>query len=99
MYFVIFTTDRPDREKVRDGERPRHHAYIGDPGLPVRVQVAGPTLDPESETANGSLFIVEAEDTAAAEAFVTDDPYNQAGLFETVVVRPFHWDVGRPDGA
>ncbi len=94
MHFVIFATDRPDHEKVRDGEQPRHHAYIHDPGLPVRLQVAGPTLDPDSETLNGSLFIIEAEDMAAAEAFVADDPYNQAGLFETVVIRPFHWGVG-----
>jgi hypothetical protein len=97
MHFVIFTTDRPDQEKVRDGEQPRHHAYIHDPGLPVRVQVAGPTLDPDSETMNGSRFIIEAEDMAAAEAFVADDPYNQAGLFETVVIRPFHRGVARPD--
>jgi uncharacterized protein YciI len=48
---------------------------------------------------NGSLFIIEAEDIAAAEAFVADDPYNQAGLFETVVIRPFHWEVGLPDEA
>lgn len=94
MHFVIFATDRPDHEKVRDGEQPRHHAYIHDSGLPVRLQVAGPTLDPDSETLNGSLFIIEAEDMAVAEAFVADDPYNQAGLFETVVIRPFHWGVG-----
>ena len=94
MHFVIFTTDRPNHEKVREGERSRHHAYIHDPGLPVRLQVAGPTLDADSEAMNGSLFIIEAEDMAAAEAFVADDPYNQAGLFETVVIRPFHWGVG-----
>jgi uncharacterized protein YciI len=94
MRFVIFTTDRPDHEDVRSGERARHRAYIRDPGLPVRVQVAGPTLDPDSETTTGSLFIIEAEDMAAAESFVADDPYNQAGLFETVVIRPFHWGVG-----
>jgi uncharacterized protein YciI len=91
MHFVIFATDRPDHEKVRNGEQPRHHAYIHDPGLPVRVQVAGPTLDPDSEAMNGSLFIIEADDMAAAEAFVADDPYNQAGLFESIVIRPFHW--------
>ncbi len=97
MYFVIFATDRPDHEKVRTGERPRHHQYIHDPTLPVRPRVAGATLDPDSETMNGSLFIIEAEDVAAAEAFIAEDPYNQAGLFETIIIRPFHWDVGRPD--
>jgi uncharacterized protein YciI len=97
MYFVIFVTDRPDHEEVRASERPRHRQYLRDPGLPVRVRVAGPTLAADSETMNGSLFIIDAEDMAAAEAFVADDPYNQAGLFETIVIRPFHWDVGRPD--
>ena len=99
MYFVIFASDRPDHEQVRAGERPRHHKYIHDPGLPVRLHVAGPTLDPESGTMNGSLFIVEADDLAAAEAFVADDPYNQAGLFETIVVRPFRWNVGQPEAS
>jgi hypothetical protein len=97
MYIVIFATDRPDHGEVRAAERPRHHKYIHDPGLPVRLQVAGPTLDPDSKSINGSLFIIEADGMAAAEAFVADDPYNQAGLFETVVMRPFHWEVGRPD--
>ena len=96
MHFVIFATDRPDHERVREGEQPRHHAYIHDPALPVRVQVAGPTLNADRETFNGSLIIIEADDMAAAEAFVADDPYNQAGLFESVVVRPFHWGAGAP---
>lgn len=97
MHFIIFATDRPDHRKVRDEEQPRHHAYIHDPALPVKVQVAGPTLGPDGETMNGSLFIIDAEDKAAAEAFVADDPYSQAGLFETVVIRPFRWGLGRPD--
>jgi uncharacterized protein YciI len=99
MYFVIFATDRAGSKEVRANERPRHHAYIGDPALPVRVRVAGPTLDADGQTRNGSLFIIEAEDMAAAEAFVADDPYGQAGLFETVVIRPFNWEMGRLDEA
>jgi len=97
MYFAIFATDRPDHAEVRASERPRHRQYLGDPGLPVRVRVAGPTLATDNETMNGSLLIVEAEDFTAVEAFVADDPYSQAGLFETVVIRPFHWVLGQPD--
>ena len=54
----------------------------------IRAQVACPTLDTDSETMNGSLFIIEAKDMVAAETFVTDDPYGQAGLFGTVAIRP-----------
>lgn len=99
MYFVILATDRAGYEKVRAEERPRHHAYIVDPALPVRVRVAGPTLDADGQIRNGSCFIIEAEDMAAAEAFVADDPYSQAGLFETVVIRPFSWESGQPGEA
>lgn len=99
MYFIIFATDRACCKDVRADERPRHHAYIGDPALPVRVRVAGPTLDADGQTRNGSLFIIEAEDMAAAEAFVADDPYGQAGLFETVVIRPFSWETEQPGEA
>jgi uncharacterized protein YciI len=99
MYFVILATDRVGYGKVRAEARPRHHAYIVDPALPVRVRVAGPTFDADSQTRNGSLFVVEAENMAAAEAFVADDPYSQAGLFETIVIRPFNWDAGQPGEA
>ncbi len=97
MYFVIFATDKPGHEEVRAAERPRHLEYIRDPELPVRVRVGGPTLAPDTEAMNGSLLIVEAEDITAVEAFVADDPYCQAGLFETVVIRPFHWGLGQPN--
>jgi uncharacterized protein YciI len=99
MYFLILSTDRADSKDVRVEERPRHHAYIVDPALPVRVQATGSTFDVDGQTRNGSFFIIEAEDMAAAEAFVTDDPYSQAGLFETVAIRPFGWETGQPGKA
>ena len=42
----------------------------------------------------GSLSILEAEDRAAVEAFVADDPYALAGLFATVEVKPWRIAVG-----
>ncbi len=97
MYFAIFCTDLPGHEEVRIAERPRHREYLRDTELPVQVRAAGPTLAADGETMNGSLIIVEAENLAAAEAFSTTDPYSQAGLFESVVIRPFNWVMGRPD--
>ena len=99
MYFVIFATDKADHQEVRAAERPRHRQYIHDPGLPVRVCASGPTLAPDGETMNGSLLVVEADELTAVEAFATNDPFNQAGLFESVVIRPFNWITGRPDDA
>ena len=37
----------------------------------------------------GSLLIMDFADKAEAESFAAGDPYNQAGLFETVTVVPW----------
>jgi uncharacterized protein YciI len=73
---------------VRKANRDAHLAYIKD-GYADKIVAAGPTLDPDLEGMNGSVFIIELEDMAAAEALTANDPYAKAGLFETVVIRPF----------
>jgi uncharacterized protein YciI len=45
-------------------------------------------LDPEGKPC-GSLLVVDVADRRAAETFAAGDPYAQAGLFESVVIRPF----------
>jgi uncharacterized protein YciI len=45
-------------------------------------------LDPAGNPC-GSMLVVEAADRAEAEAFAAADPYAKAGLFESVVIRPF----------
>ncbi len=35
-----------------------------------------------------SLIVAEFDDLAAAQAWAATDPYAQAGLFESVVIRP-----------
>tara|TARA_B100001027_G_C16016363_1_gene219147 strand:- start:3 stop:167 length:165 start_codon:yes stop_codon:yes gene_type:complete len=37
----------------------------------------------------GSLIILEANSLAEAKKFAANDPYNLAGLFESVEIRPF----------
>jgi uncharacterized protein YciI len=37
----------------------------------------------------GSIVFIVAESLADAKAIADNDPYNLAGLFETVTVRPF----------
>ena len=59
---------------------------------------AGPTLDDGGAGMTGSLIIMEFEDGAAAEAFSRDDPYARAGLFESVVVRPWRRVLPVPRG-
>jgi hypothetical protein len=45
----------------------------------------------------GSLIVVEARAVADVEMFASQDPYRQAGLFETWSIRPWNWTTGNPD--
>ena len=38
---------------------------------------------------NGSVFIIEFDAIEDAREFAANDPYAKAGLFESVVIRPF----------
>lgn len=55
----------------------------------------GPTLAADRETWTGSLHIVDLPDEDAVDDFVTQEPYNRAGLFGEHLVRGFENRLGR----
>ena len=71
--------------------RPAHLAYLADRA--AMVKLAGPLLD-DQDAVIGSLLIVEAPDRAAAEAFAAGDPYQVAGVFQSVEARAWRVTVG-----
>jgi uncharacterized protein YciI len=81
--------DKPSRLELRMATRPKHLEYINGPGVKERFVIGGPILSEDRETMLGSFFILEVTDRAAAEAHIEGDPYCKAGLFESVVIRPF----------
>jgi uncharacterized protein len=86
MLFALINTDRPACLDLRLATRPSHLTF-----LEARAQVivnAGALLDDAGKPA-GSLLVIDVPDRAAAQAFAAADPYTQAGLFESTVVRPF----------
>ena len=88
--FVISCLDKPGALALRMAARPAHLEHLSaNPG----VKLAGPFLDQAGEP-TGSLLIVEAEDIGAVRTFADRDPYVQAGLFESVEVRPFRATIG-----
>lgn len=88
--FVLTCIDKPNALEVRLGVRDAHLAYVRGSGL---VKIGGPFLDEQGGMA-GSMLIIEVADLAAARAFSAADPYAQAGLFESVDVRPFKLTLG-----
>lgn len=93
MLFAIFCTDKPDSTAIRAANRALHLDYVR--AVADQVIVAGPTQTEDGQSMNGSLLVMEFADLAAAQTFAKNDPYNQAGLFESVVIRP--WKLVFPE--
>ena len=87
MYFIIYCTDKPSCANLRSTNRPAHVDFLK--RHRDSIFVAGPTLTQDGEGMNGSLLIVDFPDRTGAEAFAATDPYASAGLFESVVIKPW----------
>ena len=97
VYFAVFATDKPDTTALRANTREAHRRHLREPGRhAVSVRFGGPTLSDDGTRMNGTLLIIAAENMDAVNAFLADDPYVRAGLFETVEIRPWHWSLGNP---
>ena len=92
MLYVLVCEDKPDSEALRKSVRSDHLAYIGHHD----VRFGGPILADDETTMIGSMIVLAAEDRAAAQAFADNDPYNLAGLFQSVTIRPFKQAVPPP---
>ncbi len=86
MLFALINTDRPGSLDLRLSTRAAHLNYLD--GQSARIVSGGAMLDASGQPA-GSLLVIDVADRAAAEAFAAADPYAQAGLFESSVIRPF----------
>ncbi|MEZ2353209.1 YciI family protein [Caballeronia sp. RCC_10] len=98
-YFAVFATDKSGMRDVRERVRPLHRMYLRNAASQhgVFVRLGGPTLAPQCDAMNGTLLVVEAEGINDVMAFIGNDPYMQAGLFDRVEVRPWDWSFGNPE--
>jgi uncharacterized protein YciI len=86
MLFALICTDKPASLDLRLATRGQHLAYLET--YRERLAQAGPLLDHDGRPC-GSLLIVDVADRAEAAGFAEADPYARAGLFESVVIRPY----------
>ncbi len=84
MRFAIHCFDLAGALPLRLAHYDAHRAYLAQPS--VKLVTAGPLVADDGETMIGSLFIVEAEDRAAAEAFNRNEPFAKAGIWERVSI-------------
>jgi hypothetical protein len=89
--FVLMCVDHPDGLERRMAVRENHLAYVREHA--AMLKVAGPLLNDAGEMA-GSMFVLEAPDRAAVEAFTAADPYRLANVFERTEIHPWRISVG-----
>ena len=88
--FIMICRDKPGHLELRQQTRDAHLAYIAETGV---VAQAGPLLD-DDEQMCGSLLVLDVPDIDAARAWGAQDPYFQAGLFDSVTVERWKKVIG-----
>ena len=94
MLYVIYAEDNADSLEKRLAVRPAHLArlqLLRDEG---RLLTAGPmpaveSNDPGAAGFTGSTVIAEFTSQEEAQAWADADPYNAAGVYKTVAIKPY----------
>lgn len=92
--YCVMCIDKPDSGALRQENRPAHLEYVVSQDY---VKMGGPLVGDDGETMIGSLLLLDVDNRAAAQAFVDNDPYHKAGLFERIEVQRFKHLLGGLD--
>ena len=94
MLYAIIAEDAPDSLDKRLATRPAHLARLNTLLEQGRLILAGPhpaidTTEPGEAGFSGSLIVAEFTSLEDAQAWAADDPYQHAGVYASVTVKPF----------
>ena len=94
MLYVIVAEDEPDSLSQRLQTRPAHIERLQSLIDEERLFVAGPnpaidSEDPGQAGFTGSVIIAEFASLNEAKQWAENDPYAKAGVYQSVVVKPF----------
>ena len=94
MFYAIIATDIDNSLEKRLAARPAHLERLNALLDEGRLILAGPhpaidTEDPGEAGFSGSLIVAEFNSLEDAQAWAADDPYQQAGVYASVTVKPF----------
>ncbi len=60
----------------------------------IKIVMSGPLQSDDGEIMTGSLFLLEAADRAAVEAFVAENPFTKHNVWGEVSIRRFYRRAG-----
>lgn len=94
MLYMINGIDVPGSLDKRLSVREKHLQRLNELQDQGRLILAGPnpaidSNDPGDAGFSGSLIVAEFESLQAAEQWAGDDPYVDAGVYQSVTVKPF----------
>ncbi|MDM8565637.1 YciI family protein [Candidatus Halobeggiatoa sp. HSG11] len=94
MLYAIMSEDIPNSLEARLKTRPAHLERLRILKSQGRLLLAGPhpvidAIDPGSAGFSGSLVIAEFPSLEDATEWANTDPYNEAGVYAKVTVKPF----------
>ncbi len=94
MLYVIMAEDTPNSLDQRLQNRRAHLARLTELQNQGRLVLAGPmpsidSIDPGPAGFTGSLIVAEFSDLETAKSWAQADPFVDAGVYASVVVKPF----------
>ncbi|MCL4128051.1 UNVERIFIED_CONTAM: hypothetical protein GTU68_029916 [Idotea baltica] len=94
MLYAIFATDIVGTQEKRSTARSEHLKRLELLKQEGRLVLAGPhplieSLDSNAQIMTGSLIVAEFRTLSEAEVWVQQDPYNLAGVYDAVQIKPF----------
>ncbi|VXC41587.1 putative enzyme [Pseudomonas sp. 8AS] len=94
MLYAIIASDVANSLDQRLAARPAHLARLEQLKSEGRLVLAGPhpavdSNDPGPAGFSGSLIVAEFESLGAAQNWADADPYRAAGVYASVLVKPF----------
>jgi uncharacterized protein len=87
MLVFFCCLDRPGMVARRRATRAAHLEYMIQNN--DKLVFGGPLDEPSDGHSVGSVYVLDLPDMAASWDFLAAEPYYRAGLFESVIVRPF----------
>lgn len=94
MYYVIFSQDVENSLPLRLSVRDKHIERLVKLQDEGRLLVAGPCPAIDAENPGdagftGSVVIADFDSLASAKSWADSDPYIDAGVYESVIVKPY----------
>ena len=87
MLYALMMMDKPGAAELRQQMRPVHKEYLAQ--MQDRIAFAGPLVADDGSTMVGSLLVIDFPDRTAANIWLAQEPFVQAGVFASVTVQAF----------